>query len=54
MRDCYDSLLSSAAATANSAYGKSIAFLFVSLKKISKEGNDHCMLFLRDAHYLLA
>lgn len=27
MRDCYDSLLSAAAATANSAYGKSLLLL---------------------------
>lgn len=27
MRDCYDSLLSAAAATANSAYGKILFFL---------------------------
>lgn len=65
MRDCYDSLLSAAAATANSAYGTSmtsfgflferrVCFLCVSLKKCSREGNDHRMLVFTDAHYLLA
>lgn len=45
MRDCYDSLLSAAAATANSAYGtvfKRLACVFT--KKNDGDGNGRYML----------
>lgn len=46
MRGCYDSLLSAAAATANSAYGTSLMRFFFSLIKFSHILSHECSIII--------